>query len=82
MTVLAAPTRVHHDRDRLNAECKECAQALHLREGCDRDIALGAFFRHHPNSTLAVHRVKVPDGWQFHDPVPGPAQHPTTSQRQ
>lgn len=68
MTLLLAPTRVHTDGSRVLAQCQPCGQTLHLRDGFDRDIALGTFFRYHPNSTLAVHRADEPAGWSICDP--------------
>lgn len=69
MTLLAAPTRVHTDGGRLVGQCQPCAQTLQLRGGCDRDVAVGAFFRHHPNSTLAVHRLETPTRWCIWTPA-------------
>jgi hypothetical protein len=55
MMLLAAPTRVHGDGNRLVARCQPCAQELYLHDGFHRDIALGAFFRHHPNMVPHTH---------------------------
>lgn len=65
MTMLAAVTRVYRNEQHLVAECGPCAQTLHQQTGFDRDIAVGTFFQHHPNSTLAVHRPDLPAGWHI-----------------
>ena len=63
MTVMNAVSRVHLDEQRLVAECGPCAKTLH-QCGDDRDVALGTFFQHHPNSVHAVHRPDLPAGWR------------------
>jgi hypothetical protein len=50
---------------RVLARHQLCAQTVQLRDGSDRDIALGTVFRHHPNGALAVHGGEPPAGWRI-----------------
>ncbi len=63
MTSTLSPVSLRTEDGLLVGTCDACDLALQQRESFDRDVAIGTFLSHHPESPLAVHRYGLPDGW-------------------
>jgi hypothetical protein len=61
--ITESPVSLRTQDGLLVGRCSPCGLVLQQHEDFDRDIALGTFLQHHPQSPLAIHRPVTPAGW-------------------